>query len=67
MWSVCASLTLLAPTYAFAKQGHYSELLTSLGRVNIAGTVMEQALMSGLRQRRVCWGFDGRVGATVPG
>lgn len=27
--AVCASLTLLAPTYASAKQGNYSELLTS--------------------------------------
>ena len=27
--AVCASLTLLAPTYASAKQGNYSDLLTS--------------------------------------
>lgn len=41
---VWASLTLLAPAYASAKQGSYSELLTSQGRGNIAGTVMDQAL-----------------------
>lgn len=35
--------------------------------VNVAGTVMGQVLVSCRRQTRVCWGFDGYVGARFQG